>query len=125
MQIHYNLGQTAAKKGNLATFNSEAHIKQKRCLICVAGQNDSSALDIASSESCQPNRNLFGTEAKLKKVYSKAKIKSIPTEHGFGQNNGSERGQTKDWYPNKKMVVVPVCLNDRCCFLECVGIVLY
>ena len=69
---------------------------------------------------------MFGAGAKLKKKYiQKQKSNQFQTEHGFGQNNGSERGQTKDWYPNKKMVVVPVCLNGRCCFLEYVGIVLY
>ena len=45
------------------------------------------------------------------------------SKHGFCQNNGPERGQTQDWYPNEKMVVEPVCLNGRCCSLECVGIV--
>ena len=62
------------------------------------------------------------------KVYSRATDKSIPmfqSKHGFCQNNGSERGQTQDWYPNEKMVVVPVCLNSRCCSLERVGLVLY
>ena len=54
--------------------------------------------------------------------------KSIPLlqpEHGFYQKNGSECGQIQDWYPNEKMVVVPVCLNGRCCSSGCVGIVLY
>ena len=56
-------------------------------------------------------------EQSWKKVYSRGTTKSIPLfqpEHGFCQNNGSERGQTQDWY-----------LNDRCCSLECVSIVLY
>ena len=47
-------GTNSCKKRNVATLNSAAHIKQKRCVTCMAGQNDSSALYIASSESCQP-----------------------------------------------------------------------
>ena len=61
---------------------------------------------MASSESCQPNRKLLSCSF----VYSRATTESIPLfqpELGFCQNNGSERGQTQDWYPNEKMVVVP------------------
>ena len=43
-------------------------------------------------------------------------------EHEFCQKNGSERDQTEDRYMNEKMVVVPVCLNGRCCSSGCVGI---
>ena len=66
------------KKRNAATLNSAVHIKQKCCVTCVAGQNDSRALYIASSESCQPNRNLFGGGQSLKKVSLRATTKSIP-----------------------------------------------
>ena len=45
-------------------------------------------------------------------------------EHGFCQQNGPERGQVQDWYPNEKMMVVFVCLN-RCCSPGCVRIVSY
>ena len=67
-------------------------------------------------------------EQSWKKVYSWTITKSIPLlqpEHGFCQQNRSERGQVQDWYPNEKMVVVPVCLNGTCCSLGCVVIVLY
>ena len=56
MQIHYHRGQTAAKIRNLATLNSAAHIKQRRCAAYMAGENNSRALYIASSESCKPNK---------------------------------------------------------------------
>ena len=59
-------------------------------------------------------------EQSRKKVYSRAATKSAPLlqpEHGFCQKNGSQRGQTQDWYLNEKMVVVPDCVI--------VGIVLY
>ena len=36
-------------------------------------------------------------------------------EHGFYQQNGLERDQVQDCCPNEKMVVVPACLNGRCC----------
>ena len=65
-------GTNSCKKRNVATLNSAAHIKQKRCVTCVAGQNDSRALYIASSESCQPNRNLFGVGTKLKESIFKS-----------------------------------------------------
>ena len=49
----------------------------------------------------------------------------LQPEQGFCQQNGTERGQAQDWYPNETMVVVPICLNGRCCSSGCVGIVLY
>ena len=66
-------------------------------------------------------------EQSLKKVFSRA-TKSIPLlqpEHGFCEQNGPERGQVQDWYPNEEMVVVPVCLSNRCCSSGCMGIVSY
>ena len=62
----------SCEKRNVATLNSAAHVKQKRCVTCVAGWNDSKALYIASSESCQPNRNLFDVGAKLKESIFKS-----------------------------------------------------
>ena len=73
------------------------------------------------------NIRATGVLNKRKKLYSRTKTKSVlllQPEYGFFQQNGSERGQVQDWYPNEKMVVVPVCLNDRCCSSGCVGIVL-
>ena len=48
----------------------------------------------------------------------------LQPEHEFCQQNGLERGQVQNWYPNQKMVVVPVSLNGRCCSSGCMGIVL-
>ena len=78
-------GTNSCKKRNVATLNSAAHIKQKRCVTCVAGQNDSRALYIASSESCQPNRNLFGVGTKLKESIFKSnnQINSTVTTRTF------------------------------------------
>ena len=90
-------GTNSCKKRIVATLNSAEHIKQKHCVTCVAGQNDSRALYIASSESCKPDRNRFGFETKLKEY-----IQEQQPEHGFCQKNGSERGQAQDWYPNEK-----------------------
>ena len=77
MQIHYHRGQTAAKIRNLATLNSAAHIKQRRCAAYMAGENNR-ALYIASSESCKPNRNSFGIGTNLKESILRATTKSIP-----------------------------------------------
>ena len=55
-------------------------------------------------------------EQSWKKVYSRTTTKSIlllQPKHGFFPQNGPERGQVQDWYPNEKMMVVPVCLNAR------------
>ena len=65
-------GTNSFKKRNVATLNSAVHFKQKHCVTCVAGWNDSRALYIASSESRQPNRNLFDVGAKLKESIFKS-----------------------------------------------------
>ena len=65
-------GTNSCKKRNVATLNSAAHIKQKRFVTCVAGQNNSRALYRAFSESCQPTRNLFGVGTKLKESIFKS-----------------------------------------------------
>ena len=54
--MHYHWGEPAAKKRNMDTLNSTVQVKQKSSVTCVAGQNDSRAVYIASSESCQPKR---------------------------------------------------------------------
>ena len=66
------LGTNSCKKRNVATLNSAAHVKQKRCVTCRSGWNDSRVLYIAFSESCQPNRNLFGVRTKLKESIFKS-----------------------------------------------------
>ena len=78
---------------------------------------------IVSSESYE-----LGVGTKWKEVYSRTTTKSIPLlqpEHRFRQKNGPELGQLQDWYPNEKMVVVPVSLNGSCCSSGCVGIASY
>ena len=65
-------GTNSCKKRNVTILNSTALIKQKCCVACVADKNDKRALSIASSESCQPNRNLFGIGAKLKESIFKS-----------------------------------------------------
>ena len=61
-------------------------------------------------------------------LYSRTTTKSIPLlqpEHEFYQQNRPECSEVQDWYPNEKMVVVPLCLNGRCCSSGCMGIVSY
>ena len=67
-----SLGTNSCKNRNMATLNSAAHIKQKRCVTCRAGKNDNRVLYIASSESCQPNINLFGIGTKLRESIFKS-----------------------------------------------------
>ena len=40
---------------------------------------------------------------------------------GFCWQNGPKRGQAQDWYPNEKIVVVPVFSNGLCCYSEVRG----
>ena len=74
-------GTNSCKKRNVATLDSAVHIMQKPCFTCVAGKNDSRAFFRASSESCQPNRNLFGVGTKLRESIFKSnnQINSIVT----------------------------------------------
>ena len=67
-----SLGTNSCKKRNVTTSNNAAHIKQKCCAACAAGKNEKRVLHIASSESCQPNRNLFGVAIKLKESIFKS-----------------------------------------------------
>ena len=57
---------------NVTALNSAARIKKKCSVACVAGKNDKRVLYIASSESCQPNRNFFGLGTKLKESIFKS-----------------------------------------------------
>ena len=43
----------------------------------------------------------------------------------MGFVNGMNKNVTKYWYPNEKMVAVPVGLNGRCCHSGYMGIVTY
>ena len=66
-----------------------------------------------------------------RKVYSRTTTKLIPLlqpEQGFFPKDGPESFQVPDWYPNVKMVVVPVCLHVSCfdvgcCSSECMRVV--
>ena len=81
---------------------------------------------MASSESCQPSRNLIGIGKKLKESIFKSNNQINSTVQ---PENSKKRIRmcriTHDWYLNEKIVVVPVCLNARCCSAGCVDNVLY
>ena len=49
----------------------------------------------------------------------------VQPERGLCQQNEQVRDQVQDWYPNEKIVVVFVCLSNRCCSSGRMGIVLY
>ena len=80
------------------------------------------AVYIASSESCQPNRDSLGVGTKLKESIFKNnnQINSTFTTRAWVLSTEWIR----TWYSNEKMVVVPVCLDGRCFSSGCVGIVL-
>ena len=67
-------------------------------------------------------RDLFGVGTKLKKNISRTVTNQY---HYYNQNMGflnrMDQNLAKYWYPNEKMVVVLICLND--CYSGCVGIV--
>ena len=66
------IGDKQLQKRNMTTLKSRALIKKKRCVTCVAGYNDSRARYKAFSQSCQPKKNLFGFETKLKESILKS-----------------------------------------------------
>ena len=72
-------------------------------------------------------RNLFGAGwHKFERKYiQEQQPNQFQPEHGFCQQNGSECSQVEDWYPDEKMVVLPISLNGRCCSLGCMGVALY
>ena len=91
----------------------------------MVGYNDSGVIYIDTSESREPKR-FVRCWNKVEKIYSKITTKSVPLlqpEHGFCQHNGSD--VAKYLYPNEKKVVVPACLNGRCCSSGYVGILSY
>ena len=92
----------------------------------MVGYSDSSAIYIASSESCKINR-FARCLNKVEKQYIREQHSN--QFHCSNQNMGfvkrMDQNVTKYRYPNEKMLVVPVCLNDRCCYSGCVGIVSY
>ena len=126
-QMHYHWGQTAAKKGTRPLWTVQRISTKKQCNLCGWLERQQCGLHsffwiLSTLEICSV------LEQSWKKVYSRTTTKSIPLlqpEHGFCPQNGPESDQVHDWYPNEKMLVVPVCLNDRCCFSGCASIVLY
>ena len=124
-QMHYHWGQADAKKGTWLL--STAHIKQKSSVtLTVVGQNNSSAIYIASPESCEPKRFVRCQNKRLKKyIQEQQPHQSLCYNQNMGFVNRMDQNLAKYWYPNEKMVVFPVCLNGRCCYSGCVGIVSY
>ena len=81
--------------------------------------NNNRAVYIATSDISEP-RDLFGVETKFKE--STFKNNNQTTRTWFCRQNG-QVAQYRIGIQIKKMVVVPVCLNYRCCSSEC--LVLY
>ena len=109
------------KKRKVATLNS-AHQAKRQCNF----ENGWLLVYVASSESSEPKRFVRCWN----KVERKHIQKQRPNQfHCYNQNtdfvNRMDQDVAKYWYPNGKMVAVPVCLNGICCSSRCVGIVLY
>ena len=124
-----NLELTTFEQGVCSTKIGYANTLSSGINSCknVAGKNDKRTLYIASSESCQLYKNLFGLGTKLRESIFKSsnQINSTVTTRTWVLS--------KEWirtWPNtglvsnETMVVVPVCFNDRYCSSGCVGIVL-
>ena len=118
-------GTNSCKKSNVTTLNSAVHIKQKCCVAFVAGKNDKRVLYIASSKSCQPNRNLFSAGTKLKESIFNNQINStVTTRTCVLSKEWITRWPSTGLVSNETMVVVPVCFNGRCSSSGCVGVAL-
>ena len=103
------------KKGTWSLWTS--YIKQASSVgvtLTVVGWNNSSAICIASSESCEPKR--FVRCRNKVEIYIQ---EQQPNQlHCYKQNMGfvnrMDQHVTKYWYPNEKIVVFPACLNGVC-----------
>ena len=109
------------KKRKVATLNS-AHQAKKQCNF----ENGWLLVYIACSESSEPKRFVRCWNKVERKHIQKQRLNQF---HCYNQNmdfvNRMDQDVAKYWYPNRKMVAVPVCLNGICCSSRCVGIVLY
>ena len=80
-------------------------------------QNDSSAIYIASSESCEIKRFLR-CQNKVEKQYIREQ--QSKEFHCCNQNMGfvnrMDQNVARYWYPNEKLLVFAVYLNGRCCY---------
>ena len=129
-QMHYCWAQTAAKK---ECGHSGQHTSSKKwsATLTVVGLNNKRAVYIASSKFSEPKRfvrrlNKFGGKYIQEQQLNQFHCHNL--NRVFFSKDGPESFQVIDWYPNEKMVVVPVCLyvpcfDVGCCSSECVGVV--
>ena len=116
-----SLGKNSCKKRKVATLNS-AHQAKKQWNFD-SGWLERQQCDLHSFFWILWTKRFWSIN---EKIYSRTTTKSVPllqTKLGFCQQIGPERGQLL--HPNEKMEVVPLCLNGRCCYSGCVGIVSY
>ena len=100
-------------------------LQKSRVTLTVVSSNNSRVVYTASSESCESRRFV--------RCWNKIERKHVQEQpnqfHFYNQNMGfvnrMDQNVAKYWYRNEKMVVVPVCLNGRCCYSGCVVIVSY
>ena len=81
---------------------------------------------IASYESCEPKKFSRSSNKVERNYFQEQQPNQI---HGYNQNMGlvNKMGQSvasyKWRYPDGEIVVVPICVNGRCCSSRCEGIV--
>ena len=128
MHMLFHLGQTAAIKGTWPLWT--AHIEQKSIeTLTMVGWNNNRAVNTASSKSFKPKR----FTRRLNKVEGKyIQKQQLNQFHCYNKNmelvDRMDQNVAKcriDGYPNERIVVVPFCLNGRCCSTEWAGVVLF
>ena len=81
---------------------------------------------VAFSESYEPKRFIRCWNKVEKNIFiSNNQISSTVTTRTWVFVNRMDQNVAKYWYSNEKMVVVPVCLNGRCCYSGRMSIVSY
>ena len=110
--MHYCWGQTAAKK-KCGHFGQHTSSKKSSATLTVVVLNDNRAVYIDSSKFSEPKRfvrRLNKVEGKYIQEQQLTQFHCYNLNRVFFPKDGPERFQVQDWYPNEKMVVVPVCL---------------
>ena len=120
-----SLGTNGCKKRNVATLNS-ANQAKKQCNF------DSGWLEWQQWDFYSFFWILWTEEicSLLEQSWKKYIQEQQPNQfhccnHNMGFVTRMDQDVAKYYYPKEKMVVVPVCLNGRCCYSCCVGVVLY
>ena len=125
------IGDKQPQKRNVDTLDRAHQAKKNSETLTVVGLNDNREVYIASSKFSEPKkfvRCMNKVEGKYIEKQQLNQFHCYNKSRVFFRKDGPERFQVQDWYPNEKIVMVPVCLyvrcfNARCCSSECMGVV--